>query len=200
VVYREILPAKIERLLYAREGTRIIRLINLKGPTMPSKQMLLCAAAALSISVGVLMGADSEKPSNEGKSLIAKPATKPAAGAKVGEKVKTPSGLEITVTKEATHAGAIAGDVVWVHYTGKLTNGQQFDSSVGKKPIKITLGKGEVIKGWDEGIVGMKVGEKRNLVIPPDLAYGPAGREGIPPNSTLIFDVELIGLARPGMP
>ena len=169
---------------------------------MHSKKILVCAAGALFVSVGILMGADNGKPLIDEKPLIAKPATKPSAtdGAKVGEKVKTASGLEITVTKEATHPGALAGDVVWVHYTGKLTTGEQFDSSIGKKPIKITLGKGEVIKGWDEGIVGMKVGEKRNLIIPPDLAYGPGGREGIPPNSTLIFDVELIGLARPGMP
>jgi FKBP-type peptidyl-prolyl cis-trans isomerase len=90
------------------------------------------------------------------------------------------------------------GDVVWVHYTGKLTSGGQFDSSVGQKPFKLTLGRGEVIKGWDEGLVGMKLGEKRNLVIPPDLGYGPGGSGKIPANATLIFDVELIGLARPG--
>ncbi len=90
------------------------------------------------------------------------------------------------------------GDFVWVHYTGKLSTGEQFDSSIGKKPIRFTLGQGEVIKGWDEGVAGMKVGEKRNLVIPPDLAYGAAGRPPtIPANATLVFDVELIGLARP---
>jgi FKBP-type peptidyl-prolyl cis-trans isomerase len=164
---------------------------------MHSKKSLLTAAAALSITVGALMAADNEK------NLIAKPASdKPTATqpAAVGKKFTTESGLTITVTQDATHPGAMAGDIVWVHYTGKLTTGEQFDSSIGQKPLKFTLGKGDVIKGWDEGIAGMKVGEKRNLVIPADLAYGPERKGNIPPNSVLVFDVELIGLARPGMP
>jgi FKBP-type peptidyl-prolyl cis-trans isomerase len=79
------------------------------------------------------------------------------------------------------------------------SNGEQFDSSVGGRPFKLQLGKGEVIAGWDEGLVGMKVGEKRQLVIPPALGYKEAGSPPkIPPNATLVFDVELIGIARPG--
>jgi FKBP-type peptidyl-prolyl cis-trans isomerase len=171
--------------------------------TMHSKKSLLCAAAALSITVGALLAADNGKPLIDDKPHIAKPASnKPTATqpAAAGQKFTTESGLTITVTQNATHAGAMAGDIVWVHYTGKLTTGEQFDSSVGQKPLKFTLGKGDVIKGWDEGIAGMKVGEKRNLVIPADLAYGPERKGNIPPNSTLVFDVELIGLARPGTP
>ena len=85
------------------------------------------------------------------------------------------------------------GDKVKVHYTGTLFNGTQFDSSVGKAPFSFELGKGNVIKGWDQGVPGMKVGGKRKLTIPSDLAYGEAGSEPkIPPNSPLKFDVELL--------
>jgi FKBP-type peptidyl-prolyl cis-trans isomerase len=90
----------------------------------------------------------------------------------------------------------VAGKKVKVDYTGWLVNGKKFDSSVGTgKPFELTLGNGDVIKGWDEGIAGMKVGGKRQLRIPPDLAYGERGYPGaIPPNATLIFDVRLVGV------
>lgn len=167
---------------------------------MHFKKLLPCTVAALSISMGALLADD--KPLIDEKPLIAKPTTRPAATqpAGPGQKTTTASGLVITLVQEAKNPGALSGDIVWVHYTGKLTTGEQFDSSVGQKPFKFTLGQGQVIKGWDEGIVGMKVGEKRNLTIPPDLAYGPGGSGKIPPSSTLVFDVEMIGLARPGMP
>ncbi len=87
------------------------------------------------------------------------------------------------------------GDTVEVHYTGKLTDGTVFDSSVGRDPISFTLGAGAVIAGWDQGILGMTVGEKKTLTIPPELAYGEEGRPPvIPPNATLIFDVELVAV------
>lgn len=85
------------------------------------------------------------------------------------------------------------GSMVTVDYTGRLENGQVFDSSANHGPIKFTLGAGQVIPGWDEGLLGMKVGEKRHLVIPPEKAYGAQGYPPvIPPNATLIFDVQLV--------
>ena len=126
-----------------------------------------------------------------------KPATQPTTRPAAGNKVVTPSGLSITVVEEAKNPGAMPGDIIWMHYTGRLADGKQFDSSVGQKPFKFTLGTGEVIKGWDEGVVGMKVGEKRTLVVPPALGYGPDGQGPIPGNATLTFDIEMIGMARP---
>ena len=94
-----------------------------------------------------------------------------------------------------TGAEAKAGDPVTVHYTGWLTDGTQFDSSVGGQPFQFMLGQGEVIPGWDQGVAGMKVGGKRKLTIPPDLGYGASGAAGvIPPNATLVFEVELISI------
>jgi peptidylprolyl isomerase len=111
-----------------------------------------------------------------------------------GDPTKTASGLEYWDIKVGTGATAQAGHHVKVDYTGWLTNGKKFDSSVGTgKPFDFMLGGGQVIKGWDEGVAGMKVGGKRQLRIPPDLAYGEKGYPGaIPANATLIFDVQLV--------
>lgn len=90
---------------------------------------------------------------------------------------------------------AATGNTVEVHYTGWLTSGEQFDSSVGRSPFSFRLGAGQVIAGWDRGVAGMKVGGKRRLTIPPELGYGKAGFPGaIPPNSVLVFEVELLGV------
>lgn len=101
--------------------------------------------------------------------------------------------LEIKTLKEGTGEGAKSGDKLEVHYTGMLQDGTKFDSSRDRgQPFDFTLGAGQVIKGWDQGMIGMKVGEIRKLVIPPDLGYGNANMGTIPPNSTLIFEVELL--------
>jgi len=111
--------------------------------------------------------------------------------------VTTDSGLRYVQLKEGTGATPKPGQTVSVHYTGTLEDGTKFDSSRDRgKPFSFKLGAGQVIKGWDEGISNMKVGERRQLIIPPDLGYGARGAGGvIPPNATLIFDVELLKIS-----
>lgn len=111
--------------------------------------------------------------------------------------VTTPSGLSYTDTKVGEGPTPKKGDTVIVHYTGWLKqNDQKFDSSVDRgEPFRFHIGQGEVIQGWDEGVISMKVGGKRQLVIPASLGYGARGAGGvIPPNATLVFDVELLGI------
>jgi FKBP-type peptidyl-prolyl cis-trans isomerase FkpA len=110
--------------------------------------------------------------------------------------------LSVTELRAGTGREAVAGKAVTVHYTGWLydpnqpnNKGSQFDTSVNGQPYSFVLGAGAVIRGWDQGLVGLKVGGVRQLVIPPDLAYGAAGRGPIPPNATLLFEVELTAVA-----
>ena len=112
-----------------------------------------------------------------------------------GSAKKTASGVSYWEIKVGTGATAMKGQTVSVHYTGWFTDGKKFDSSVGGKPLPFKIGAHEVIVGWEEGVAGMKVGGKRQLKIPPELGYGSRGYPGaIPPNATLIFDVELISI------
>ena len=113
-----------------------------------------------------------------------------------GTEITTVSGLKYTDLTVGTGATPQRGQTVTVHYTGTLANGKKFDSSYDHgRPADFKIGVGNVIKGWDEGLMSMKVGGKRRLVIPPNLGYGPDGRPpDIPGNSTLIFDVELLGV------
>ncbi len=108
--------------------------------------------------------------------------------------ITTPSGLKYTVLKVGKGVSPKKGQMVFVHYTGTLTNGKKFDSSRDRgQPFNFSVGEGQVIPGWDEALSTMKVGERRKLTIPPKLGYGAAGAGGvIPPNATLIFDVELL--------
>ena len=122
--------------------------------------------------------------------------SKRGGGSGGGTEVTTASGLKYVDLVEGTGATPQRGQTVTVHYTGTLTNGKKFDSSVDRgTPAEYKIGVGEVIKGWDEGIMSMKVGGKRKLTIPANLGYGPMGRPpNIPGNSTLLFDVELLGV------
>ncbi|MFD2182746.1 FKBP-type peptidyl-prolyl cis-trans isomerase [Rhodoplanes azumiensis] len=135
------------------------------------------------LGAGLLLAACASGFDSPSPETTAAPAGAPAAG------------LEIQDLKVGTGAEARAGRRVRVNYTGKLTNGTTFDTSVGRAPFTFALGSGQVIKGWDQGVAGMKVGGKRKLVIPPDLGYGPAGAPPkIPPNATLVFEVDLLGV------
>ena len=116
-----------------------------------------------------------------------------------GKPKSTASGVQYWDLKVGTGATAATGKTVTVHYTGWLaSNGKKFDSSVDRgQPFMFAIGAGQVIKGWEEGVAGMKVGGKRQLRIPPELGYGARGAGGvIPPNATLLFDVELLGVSK----
>jgi peptidylprolyl isomerase len=129
------------------------------------------------------------------RDAIFSPGTQPESA--VGELITTATGLQYQDLVIGEGQQAQAGNRVRVHYTGWLEDGTQFDSSVERKePFEFDLGVGDVIKGWDEGVSGMQVGGKRRLIIPPELAYGTTGAGSlIPPNATLIFEVELLAIA-----
>lgn len=118
-------------------------------------------------------------------------ATWPEVGNQNNTMQKNQNGLKVQDTLVGTGAEAVKGKTLTVNYTGKLLDGSTFDSSVGRAPFSFKLGAGDVIKGWDMGLVGMKVGGKRILIIPPELGYGERGFGPIPANATLIFEVEL---------
>ncbi|MCT0225998.1 FKBP-type peptidyl-prolyl cis-trans isomerase [Synechococcus sp. CS-1328] len=142
------------------------------------------------------MASDSPIPSSTGEALAQGAASLGGAIDAPKERV-TPSGLRITDLVIGDGPEAQSGQTVVVNYRGTLESGKEFDSSYGRGPFSFPLGAGRVIRGWDEGVAGMQVGGKRKLVIPSDLAYGERGAGGvIPPNATLIFEVELLRIGR----
>lgn len=163
---------------------------------------LAAAAALLLLAAPRLTLADpppdkaAQKAAKEADKAAKKAAKEAEKAEKKAEKDKvhtTPSGLQYIDLVEGTGSTPARGQRVSVHYTGWLKNGQKFDSSVDRgKPIQFTLGAGQVIKGWDEGLATMKVGGKRKLIIPPEIAYGDRDVGPIPANSVLIFEVELV--------
>ena len=155
---------------------------------------MLAAGLAVQIAQGDDTGTMSPTPKPKTEKTVK--AKKAPAKKASGKLVTTATGLKYQILKEGNGPVAKDGQTVSVHYTGWLVNGKKFDSSVDRgQPFSFTLGAHQVIRGWDEGVSGMRVGEKRKLTIPSELGYGSAGAGGvIPPDATLIFDVELLGI------
>ena len=164
-------------------ASRGIHLSRLSGVTLNH----LFSTLALIGLLGCGEKADSERAESGG-------GFNAALGVDTAALTRTPSGLRYQDVAQGQGAEAAAGKTVSVHYTGWLPNGEKFDSSRDRnQAFGFTLGAGQVIAGWDEGVAGMKVGGRRKLVIPPDLGYGTAGAPpDIPPGATLVFDVELL--------
>lgn len=160
------------------------------------KKSMAMAAMALGLAGSMASAGPATRPSTRPAEESSAAAAIPPRPTAESTARTTPSGLKI-IEVAPGDSKARNGDIVVVHYTGTLENGTKFDSSLDRgKPFQFTLGAGSVIKGWDEGLLGMTVGEKRKLVIPADLGYGPQGQGPIPANATLLFDVELVGLVR----
>lgn len=145
-------------------------------------KLALLVAAAMVTATAVLPAVSQAPPAPDMKNL--------------GKMVKTPSGLQYRDLTVGNGPAPRPGQSCSMHYTGWLTNGKKFDSSLDRgQPFSFSLGRGQVIKGWDEGVASMRVGGKRRLVIPAALGYGAAGAPpDIPPNSVLVFDVQLLGV------
>ncbi|HEX4336567.1 MAG TPA: FKBP-type peptidyl-prolyl cis-trans isomerase [Polyangiaceae bacterium] len=152
----------------------------------------------LVFATGVACQRKVEEP--ESRVIVPVPSSESAsASGSAAEPAKAPAGLVKEDIKVGTGPAAKTGDHVSVHYTGTLTDGTKFDSSLDRnEPFDFGLGAGQVIKGWDQGVVGMKKGGKRKLTIPSELGYGASGSPPkIPPNATLIFDIELLSIGAP---
>ncbi|HTA17123.1 MAG TPA: FKBP-type peptidyl-prolyl cis-trans isomerase [bacterium] len=149
---------------------------------------LTALAAGAALAAGCASAPQSPAGGDQSQAQAA-PAAAPTAAPTVNPDLGS---LKITDEVLGTGAEAVAGKKLTVNYTGRLLTGAEFDSTAGRGPFSFTLGAGEVIKGWDEGMTGMRVGGTRQLVIPSYLAYGDTGQGPIPPNATLVFEVELL--------
>ncbi|MBT0653494.1 FKBP-type peptidyl-prolyl cis-trans isomerase [Geomobilimonas luticola] len=152
------------------------------------EKWIVALLLVVAISIPACVQKEAKQPDGEAKVAAALPANAQ----------KTPSGLAYVDMVVGSGPAPTAGKPVKVHYTGWLENGVKFDSSVDRgEPFVFTIGAGQVIPGWDEGVLSMKVGGKRKLIVPPQLGYGAAGAGGvIPPDAVLIFDVELLDVAK----
>ncbi len=161
------------------------------------KHIAVCALVILLSTITAVPIAQGQRKKKRSRKATPVKTVKPAANSAV---TTTPSGLIYIITKRSTGRQPRPGETVIVNYTGLLTTGMKFDSSLDRgKPYKFKLGLGHVIKGWDEGIEKLRVGEQATLIIPSQLGYGAEGSSGvIPPAATLIFVVELIGIEPPG--
>ena len=166
---------------------------------MNNKKTTLIIVALVIVGVGIVLWTQTPRESATQESLV--PESNQQIQTSMQEQTNIimqtlPSGLQIGDIAVGTGDEAKAGNMVTVHYTGTLIDGTKFDSSLDRgTPFTFSLGVGQVIRGWDEGVSGMKVGGKRRLTIPPDLGYGSQGAGNvIPPNATLVFEVELLGV------
>jgi hypothetical protein len=192
--------AKVQPIINQMLDSAVLNLGNIPTATATATlHPLLITATALQTQIIALTPTDT--PTNTPTAtpdVSPTPAPSSTLGTPVAASGATPvvlpDGLQYVDTVVGTGDVAAAGKSLTMNYTGKLTDGSTFDTSIGKAPFTFTLGNGQVIKGWDEGIAGMKVGGKRTLTIPAALGYGTAGQGPIPPNATLIFDVELISV------
>jgi len=161
-----------------------------------NNKYLIAYGFLILLGIGIFVTLNQKKPTNPfDNSPISLPSGEPTP-----QPTTPPTQAPVSITKlliEDTQVGtgtpAASGNTITVNYTGMFTDGKVFDSSEGRQPLTVEIGTGKVIAGWDQGIIGMRMGGKRRLIIPADLAYGQKGAGGvIPPNTTLIFDIELL--------